>query len=178
MAHVEGQLTVSPPPIGRSAGLDGPGPRREVPIGAGNPAATCPTMRSLSCDRHDEPSRKRAYRFRLMVQPRTDPAAMPLDQATVEWPERLSPSFPSARWCCRARTSGTRTSGVWPSLSFNIWRVPKPSPVPILDRRGARAVYAAAPRHATSRTVSHSLIGYSRVRPRAVEAPDACIVRR
>ncbi|MFG3757219.1 hypothetical protein, partial [Klebsiella pneumoniae] len=31
------------------------------------------------------------YRFRFMVQRRTNPATMPLDEATVEWPESESP---------------------------------------------------------------------------------------
>jgi hypothetical protein len=34
---------------------------------------------------------KDEYRFRFMVQLRTDPATMPLDKATVEWPEQESP---------------------------------------------------------------------------------------
>ena len=39
---------------------------------------------------------KREYRFTLSVQFRTDPDAMPLDQATVDWPEDRSPYIPVA----------------------------------------------------------------------------------
>jgi hypothetical protein len=69
---------------------------------------------------------EREYRFRLMIQRRTNARTMPLDQAMVEWPEKESPfetiatlTFPKQDIC--ARGQGEYGQG----LAFNIWRTPE-----------------------------------------------------
>jgi hypothetical protein len=65
------------------------------------------------------------YRFTLSVQVRTNDATMPLDQATVEWPEAESPFVPVATLVIPRqdiRVLGQSEYGQ--GLSFNIWRVP------------------------------------------------------
>ena len=40
---------------------------------------------------------KKAVEFDLMIQLQTDPHRMPIENAAVRWPERLSPFIPAAR---------------------------------------------------------------------------------
>ena len=67
----------------------------------------------------------REYRFTLSVQVRVDPATMPLDEATVEWPEQDSPNVPVATLVLPRQDVGLRGQAAYgQGLSFNIWRVP------------------------------------------------------
>ncbi|MBN9511475.1 MAG: LodA/GoxA family CTQ-dependent oxidase, partial [Alphaproteobacteria bacterium] len=121
----------------------------------------------------------RDYRFRLMVQPRTDPARMPLDKATVEWPESESAFVPVAtlvlpRQDVRAR--GQTEYGQ--SLAFNIWRVPEanaPSPESsIAAVRQAVYMASANTRHAAN---GEPLADAPAPRaPAPPPLPDDCIV--
>jgi hypothetical protein len=65
------------------------------------------------------------YRFTLSVQVRTNDATMPLDQATVEWPEAESPFVPVATLVIpRQDICAPGQAEYGQGLSFNIWRVP------------------------------------------------------
>ena len=63
-------------------------------------------------------------RFTFLVQFRTDPATMPLDAATVEWPESQSPYVPIAELVLPPQDVADRgQSDYGENLSWNIWRV-------------------------------------------------------
>jgi L-Lysine epsilon oxidase N-terminal/L-lysine epsilon oxidase C-terminal domain len=65
------------------------------------------------------------YRFTLSVQLRTNDATMPLDRATVEWPESESPFVPVATLVIpRQGVCAPGQAAYGQALSFNIWRVP------------------------------------------------------
>ncbi|RYF13364.1 MAG: hypothetical protein EOO77_15640, partial [Oxalobacteraceae bacterium] len=68
---------------------------------------------------------ERDYRFTLEIQPRTDPATMPLDEADVVWSEDVSPYVPVATLIIpRQRIDARGQADYGQNLSFNIWRVP------------------------------------------------------
>lgn len=124
---------------------------------------------------------EREYAFTLSVQRRTNKKRMPLDQATVEWPEKESPFVPVARLVIPRQDVNARGQGDYgQGLSFNIWRVPAenaPSPessVAVVRRE----VYAAGAR------LRHTANGQPLADPReprpaapAVPKPDDCIVK-
>jgi hypothetical protein len=124
---------------------------------------------------------KRAYQFRFMVQLRTHPKTMPLDQATVEWPEAESPFIQVATLEIPQQDVEARGQAEYgQSLAFNIFRVPpEQAPVPESSIAAVRkAVYAA------SADVRHNANGQpleDPSRPRRVEPPatpaDSCIVK-
>jgi len=63
-------------------------------------------------------------RFRFMVQLRTVPEVMPLDQATVVWPEDLSPPIHVADLVIPAQDIADRGQAAYgDNLAMNIWRV-------------------------------------------------------
>jgi hypothetical protein len=63
--------------------------------------------------------------FTFSVQVRIDPDTMPLDQATVEWPEEQSPFVPVARLRLPRQDVTIRGQADYgQNLSFNIWRTP------------------------------------------------------
>ncbi|WP_342147974.1 LodA/GoxA family CTQ-dependent oxidase [Methylorubrum sp. SB2] len=121
------------------------------------------------------------YRFRLMIQRRTDPATMPLDQATVEWPHEKDSFVEVATLIVPRQDVNARGQPEYgQSLAFNIWRVPEANaPVPESSIATVRkAVYAASAdlRHSAN---GQSLSDPSQPRP-AVPPPvdsDDCIVR-
>ena len=90
---------------------------------------------------------QREYRFRFMVQLGKDLDSMPLDRATVEWPESESPFvhvatliLPKQDVCARGQAEYGQ------GLAFNIWRVP-PEQAPVGSIAQARKVtYAAGAR--------------------------------
>lgn len=87
------------------------------------------------------------YRFRLMVQRRTHADTMPLDRATVEWPESQSPFVQVATLIVPRQDIGALGQSEYgQSLAFNIFRVPpEQAPVPESTLALARkAVYAAS----------------------------------
>lgn len=90
---------------------------------------------------------KREYKFRFMVQLRTDPSTMPLDEATVEWPESVSPFLHVATLILSQQDIASRGQAEYgQGLAFNIWRLPvEQTPVgSIADAR--KMAYAAGAR--------------------------------
>ena len=119
-------------------------------------------------------------RFRFMVQLRTAPDCMPLDEATVVWPEDLSPPIHVADLVISEQDINARGQADYgENLSMNIWRVTEPhKPVgSIADARGV--VYAAAAE--LRRNVNGIPLGEPDTpRPQVVQAPegkDMTIVR-
>lgn len=88
---------------------------------------------------------EQAVSFEFCVQLRTNPATMPLDEATVDWPEPESPFIPIADLHFTQQDINARGQAAYgENLSMNIWRVteehrPQGS---IADVR--KAVYAAS----------------------------------
>jgi len=63
-------------------------------------------------------------RFRFLVQLRTDPATMPLDESTVEWSETASPPIHVADLILHQQNIRSRGQAEYgENLSWNIWRV-------------------------------------------------------
>lgn len=87
---------------------------------------------------------QRDYQFRFMVQLRTNPQTMPLDEATVEWPESESPFVHVATLTIPRQDISVRGQADYgQGLGFNIWRVP-PAQKPVGSIAEARRmVYAA-----------------------------------
>ena len=125
--------------------------------------------------------RKSDYRFQLQVMPRTDPATMPLDKATVEWPAT------QGSWHTVATLVIPRQDITVPgqceygqNLSFNIWRA-LPENAPSEQSSIAvvrREVYKAG---AELRHRANGNLAEDPVTPRPAEAPrsvqDDCIVQ-
>jgi hypothetical protein len=65
---------------------------------------------------------KRAVEMDFMIQVQTDPRRMPIEDASIEWSERLSPFIPAARITIPMQTFNTpeRTQFAR-ELSFNPW---------------------------------------------------------
>ena len=90
---------------------------------------------------------KQEYRFKFMVQRRTNPTTMPLDEATVEWPEAESPFIHLANLVIPRQDVDDRGQAAYgQSLAYNIFRVPpEQAPVPESSIAAVRkAVYAAS----------------------------------
>jgi hypothetical protein len=124
---------------------------------------------------------EREYRFRLMIQRRTNPETMPLDKAMVEWPVSESPFVPVATLIVPRQDVGKRGQDSYgQGLAYNIWRVP-PENAPSEESSIAvvrRAVYSA------SADVRHTANGQTledppKPRPAhpPLPEPDACIVK-
>jgi hypothetical protein len=122
---------------------------------------------------------QREYRFRFMVQVRTNTKTMPLDRATVEWPESESPYvqvgtliLPQQDVCARGQAEYGQ------GLSFNIWRVPELQR-PVGSIAEARKVVYAASARARHEANGQSLEDPSAPRPASSSpAPlDTCIVK-
>lgn len=122
---------------------------------------------------------EREYRFRFMVQVRTNAKSMPLDKATVEWPESQSPFvqvgtliLPRQDICARGQAEYGQ------GLSFNIWRVPE-SQRPVGSIAEARKIVYAAGARARHEANGQPLEDPSAPRPAsASSAPlDTCIVK-
>ena len=121
------------------------------------------------------------YAFTLSVQLRTDPETMPLDAASVPWPEKESPYVPVARIVLPRQDICARgQSDYGQGLSFNIWRVPEANaPVPESSIAAVRkSVYAAGARYRHEAN-GEPLADPRRPRPPHKEppAPDDCIVQ-
>lgn len=124
---------------------------------------------------------ERDYRFRFMVQRRTNPATMPLDEATVEWPESESPFIQVATLVIPRQDVEARGQAEYgQSLAFNIFRVP-PEQAPVPESSIAavrRAVYAAS---ADTRHEANGQPLQDPPRPRLAEPPptppDTCVVK-
>jgi hypothetical protein len=123
----------------------------------------------------------REYRFKFMVQPRTNAETMPLNQAMVEWPVDESPFLHIATLVIPRQEVGKLGQGAYgQGLAYNIWRVP-PDNAPVEDSSIAvvrRAVYSA------SADVRHTANGETLEdppKPRLAQTPppepDTCIVK-
>ncbi len=124
---------------------------------------------------------QREYRFRFMVQPRTNPETMPLDAATVEWPESESPFVQIATLVVPRQDVWARGQSEYgQSLAFNIFRVPpEQAPVPESSIAAARrAVYSASAdtRHQANGQPIEDVPQPRRPEPAPV-TPDDCIVK-
>lgn len=89
----------------------------------------------------------RDYRFRFLIQKRTNPKTMPLDEATVNWPESESPFVHLATLIIPRQDVCERGQADYgQGLAYNIWRVPevnapsKESSIAVVRK----AVYAAS----------------------------------
>lgn len=86
-----------------------------------------------------------AVSFRFMVQFQTDPALMPLDEATVRWDEALSPPVHVADLILPAQDITIRGQPAYgENLSMNIWRVTADHTPQGSIAEARRDVYAAS----------------------------------
>jgi hypothetical protein len=124
---------------------------------------------------------EREYRFRLEVMFRTDPASMPLDEATKEWPEAAD-SWRTVATLVLPQQDITAPGqcDYGQNLSFNIWRA-LPDNAPCSQSSIAvvrREVYKAG---ATLRHRANGNLTEDPREPRMVaaapEEPDSCIVQ-
>jgi hypothetical protein len=121
---------------------------------------------------------EREYRFRLMVQLRTNEKIMPLDEATVEWPESESPFVHVATLVLPRQDVTVRGQAEYgQGLSFNIWRVPEVQR-PVGSIAEARKLVYAAGAKARHEANGQSLEDPSQPRAadHAVAPEDMCIV--
>lgn len=82
--------------------------------------------------------------FTLFVQPQTDPARMPVDDATARWNEAESPPIPVAELILPCQhINAPEQARFAENLSYNIWRVP-PEHAPLGSMAAARKVTYAA----------------------------------
>jgi len=94
-----------------------------------------------------------AFDFDLQVQLCTDLGAMPVNETTVEWPEKLSPFVTVGRvHVPRQDISGTLTSERADALAFNAWRVTEEHR-PLGEIMQTRRIYSASVR--MRRTINH-----------------------
>ena len=83
-------------------------------------------------------------RFPFFIQFRTDPATMPLDQATVRWEESASPVIQVADLIFPDGTSFRGQASYGENLSWNIWRVTADHKPEGSKSEARRTVYAAS----------------------------------
>jgi len=123
---------------------------------------------------------EREYRFRFMVQRRTNPATMPLDEATVDWPEAESPYVQVATLILFRQDINARGQAEYgQSLAFNIFRVPPvQAPAPESSIAQVRKVVYAASAATRHEANGQSLQDNPQPRgPPPATAPDDCIVK-
>jgi hypothetical protein len=108
--------------------------------------------------------RDRPYEFDIRVQLCTDPARMPVEDLTVEWPERLSPFVTVAKLRFPRRDiSGEDNLERMDGLSFSPWRVTAEHRPLGSTMRGRKEVY----RH--SSVLRHKLNDQERREPRSAD---------
>jgi len=94
-----------------------------------------------------------AFDFDLQVQLSTDLATMPVDDATVEWPEKLSPFVTVGRvHIPRQDISGPENFEADDALAFNQWRVTE-AHRPLGEIMQVRRIYSASAK--VRRTINH-----------------------
>ena len=94
-----------------------------------------------------------AFDFDLQVQLCTDLEVMPVNEATVEWPEKLSPFVTVGRvHVPRQDISGTENFEQMDALAFNQWRVTEEHR-PLGEIMQVRRIYSASAR--VRRTLNH-----------------------
>jgi hypothetical protein len=95
----------------------------------------------------------RAFDFDLQVQLCTDLDAMPVNEVTVEWPEKLSPFITVGRvHLPRQDISGPENSEKSDALAFNQWRVTSDHR-PLGEIMNVRRIYSASAK--IRRTLNH-----------------------
>ena len=114
---------------------------------------------------------EREYRFRFMIQRRTNPATMPLDRAMDEWPEDESPFVQAATLILPRQDIRQRGQAEYGQrLAFNIWRTPRVNAPSDESSIAAvrKAVYAAgaAARHFANGESTAGLVRTEADRPR------------
>ena len=93
------------------------------------------------------------FDFDLQVQLSTDLEVMPVNEATVEWPEKLSPFVTVARvHIPRQDISSTETFEKTDALAFNQWRVTEEHR-PLGEIMQVRRIYSASAK--LRRTLNH-----------------------
>lgn len=124
---------------------------------------------------------EREYRFRFMIQMRTNPATMPLDRAMDEWPEDESPFIQAATLILPRQDIQVRGQAEYGQrLAFNIWRTPPANAPSEASSIAAvrKAVYAAS---AEARHLANGDSLEDSPEPRSTTAPsgnpDDCIVK-
>jgi hypothetical protein len=121
------------------------------------------------------------YRFRFMVQRCTNPATMPLDKASVEWPEQESPFIHVATLILPRQDVRTRGQAEYgQSLAFNIFRVPpQQAPAPESSIAAARKVVYAASADSRHNANGEPLRDCPKPRSPVTPglAPDSCVVK-
>ena len=94
-----------------------------------------------------------AFDFDLQVQLCTDLEVMPVNETTVEWPDKLSPFVTVGRvHVPRQDISGTENLEKTDALAFNQWRVTEPHR-PLGEIMQVRRIYSASAR--LRRTLNH-----------------------
>jgi hypothetical protein len=124
---------------------------------------------------------QREYRFRFMIQCRTDPATMPLDRAMDDWPDSESPFVHVATLILPRQNIHERGQADYgQGLSFNIWRTPKAN-APAEESSIAvarKAVYMAG---AAARKIANGQSLQDPTQPRPISestrSNDECIVK-
>jgi hypothetical protein len=97
--------------------------------------------------------RARPFDFDLQVQLCTDLEAMPVNDTTVEWPEKLSPFVTVGRvHLPQQDISGSETFEKVDALAFNQWRVTEEHR-PLGEIMAVRRIYSASAR--VRRTLNH-----------------------
>jgi hypothetical protein len=120
------------------------------------------------------------YRFDFMVQPRTNPDTMPLDEATVQWPEHESPFVKIATLVIPHQDVSARGQAEYgQSLAFNIFRVPpEQAPVPESSIAAVRKVVYAASARTRHDANGQPLEDMPEPRPfKSPPARDDCVVK-
>lgn len=121
------------------------------------------------------------YAFNLEVQLRTDPKTMPLDMASLPWPEKESPYVAVARIVLPRQDVLLRGQAAYgQELAFNIWRVPEANaPVPESSIAAVRKVVYAAGAKLRHLANGQPTGDSPEPRPAAPQLPppDECIVK-
>ena len=97
------------------------------------------------------------WAFDLMVQVQTDPHRMPVEDATVKWPERLSPYVPVARLRLPAqRFDSDAQLAFADALRFNPWHsLPEHRPLGSSNRARLTMYYELAKQRQAMNQVQH-----------------------
>jgi hypothetical protein len=137
------------------------------------PVPSAPTYLAADLERRLKAGEER---FRFSVQFRTDPATMPLDQATVRWEESVSPALHLADLILPQQDITARGQAAYgENLSWNIWRVTEEHKPEGSIAEARRSVYAASAR--LRRNVNGEPIGEP-VEPRPELSPAPCVDSR
>lgn len=122
---------------------------------------------------------RRDWSFDFMVQPQTDPHRMPIEDATVKWPEKLSPYVPVAELRIPAQTFDSDAQmGFADVLRYNPWHsLPEHKPLGN-QNRARRTMYLELARlRQAMNGVEHVEPTGDEVFPGPAPLPDPAVVR-